>query len=182
MGIFLLSLNAALARPVQSEKLYFPGGKLKVKYYYYLEGEKKVLHGKYEEYFTSGSRLNTWNFRNGRLNGKSQEFYHNQIRKWRGRFKDDYKVGKWIYWDSLGRKKLEAQFTSGGELKKMVRYNIDGRPRLEEIYAKGQLVDQIYLDKKGKKGYRGPFSKSEVEVKAKKVLIQIPRPGLSQTN
>jgi hypothetical protein len=56
---------------------------------------------------------------NGRLTGKYISYYHNGIKKSEGQLINGYRNGKWIVWDSTGRKRMERVYKNPLEYKRI---------------------------------------------------------------
>jgi hypothetical protein len=60
------------------------------------------VHGTYKEYFQNGVQKAMLTFEKGKLNGDSEFYYPTGKLKMSGKFKDDEKKGKWLFYDEKG--------------------------------------------------------------------------------
>jgi hypothetical protein len=61
-----------------------------------------MIHGTYKEYFQNGVQKAMLTFEKGKLNGDSEFYYPTGKLKMSGKFKDDEKKGKWLFYDEKG--------------------------------------------------------------------------------
>ena len=60
-----------------------------------------------------------YNIENGRISGNYVSYYNNGIKKSEGILVNGYRTGKWIVWDSTGRKRMERIYKSPFEFKRV---------------------------------------------------------------
>jgi antitoxin component YwqK of YwqJK toxin-antitoxin module len=146
---FIFSTLWLQAVSIEKEKIYYPSGSVKIAYSNYLKDGKRVLHGKYEEFYTHRVLKLKKVYTDGFLNGESVHYYPNKKKKSQGSYSKGVRIGKWIFWSDLGVKRLEGTFDSMGNIQSMLRYNNRGEKQSQEIFEKGKLVKTIPFDTKG---------------------------------
>ncbi|MFM2224830.1 MAG: hypothetical protein RJA07_1032 [Bacteroidota bacterium] len=57
---------------------------------------------------------------NGRINGNYTSYYHNGQKKAEGTFQNNYRIGKWIVWDSIGRIQMQREYENAFMFKKII--------------------------------------------------------------
>ena len=60
-----------------------------------------------------------YNLENGRITGNYISYYNNGIKKSEGVLANGYRIGKWIVWDSTGRKRMERIYKNPFEFERI---------------------------------------------------------------
>ncbi len=60
-----------------------------------------------------------YNLEDGRISGNYISYYNNGIKKSEGVLANGYRTGKWIVWDSTGRKRMERMYKNPFEFKRV---------------------------------------------------------------
>jgi len=64
--------------------------------------EEDVIEGKYQEFFQNGAQKATLTYEEGKLEGDAEFFYPTGRIKIKGKYKDNEKRGKWLFYDEKG--------------------------------------------------------------------------------
>ena len=75
---------------------YFPNSKQLRTVNYYLNGQKDRI---WETFFESGQMWYSYQYKKGKLNGEYIQYYPEGNPKFVGNYKDDIKVGKWLFYN-----------------------------------------------------------------------------------
>ena len=65
--------------------------------------DEDVIIGKYQEFFKNGAQKATLTYEDGKLEGDAEFFYPTGRIKIKGKYKDDEKRGKWLFYDEKGQ-------------------------------------------------------------------------------
>jgi antitoxin component YwqK of YwqJK toxin-antitoxin module len=145
LGLLLFEfsgLSFAYSIKIKKEVILFPGGDPKIRYQYFEKNGEKILHGLYETFYASGTALQRYRFKHGKLHGKCSEFSHNGKKRWTGSYTQDVKSGLWIYWDRNNTKKVELLLDKQGKIQTIKRYNNLGKKKRQEWYKNERLVKE----------------------------------------
>jgi antitoxin component YwqK of YwqJK toxin-antitoxin module len=152
IGFVLPSASAMGLNPgVKKQVVAYPGGSPRIVYHYYVEDGKKVLHGDYREFSTSGELLKKFHYERGVLDGDAEEFYSSGRRKWSGRFFEGRRVGRWIFRGKDGRKKIEGDFGPDGRIRFIKHFHPNGRIKKKEIYREGRIAKILSWNMRGER-------------------------------
>ena len=135
---------------VQNKIETYASGKIKSAYSFYIQAEKMIPHGKYKEYFIQGGLLKKIRYKHGRLHGQAIEYFQNGNKKWSGKYKNGIKIGKWQLWDEKENKKIKGYFNKKGNLKKIIRYHLNGKVKSKEYFKNGKAFFEKRWDINGK--------------------------------
>ncbi|EKD27454.1 MAG: hypothetical protein ACD_79C00719G0010 [uncultured bacterium] len=125
---------------VKKEVVLFPGGKIKATYFYYELAGKRIFHGRYSEFYSSGLIMKKYRLSHGVLNGKFKEYYNGEKLRTKGQYNKGKKVGVWYYFSPNGDKTIEGKFNHDGIILYIVKYYENGRKQSKEIFDNGNLT------------------------------------------
>jgi antitoxin component YwqK of YwqJK toxin-antitoxin module len=79
--------------------------------------EEGKIVGTYKEYYDNGARKAQILYDEGEKNGDAEFYYRTGDIKIEGKFKDDQKHGKWVYYDQNGKKIAVEKWKKGEKIK-----------------------------------------------------------------
>lgn len=130
-------------RTVQYYREFYPrGGGLKVEYTYYLEGDTKVEHGTFTEYYENGQIMIQGTYRDGKKEGFWKEYLRNGVPKAEGTYQNDKKEGLWIIYYPGGKKHFEGMYRNGERDGEWIEYAGDGSVFARIVYKNGKVVSE----------------------------------------
>ncbi|MBN2145113.1 MAG: hypothetical protein JW774_10860 [Candidatus Aureabacteria bacterium] len=121
--VLLMALLLPLQAKTGVEEIPYSKGRIHIRYEYIQVNNRKIPHGVFKEFYPNGMLMKELHYDKGLLNGKATQYYPDQKKKWQGHFTGNLKTGKWIFWDSSGKKLIEGLFASNGGLLSITRYN-----------------------------------------------------------
>lgn len=84
-----------------------------IAYFYYNDGKETpmaevifvqdIINGVYQEFFQNGAQKAKLNYEDGKLNGDAEFYYPTGRLKIEGKYKDDEKKGKWLFYNENGQ-------------------------------------------------------------------------------
>jgi len=157
MGSAALSAGEASRH---TERVLYPGGKVRISYQAIDKGGTPIPHGVLQEYFPSGVVMREYRYREGTLHGKTRGYYASGKIQWKGRYKNGKKMGKWVYFSRHGKKQMVAHFGQNGLLKTVTQFKKDGKKVRKAFYRDGNVVRE---DTFGPSGTHHTYDRTIIE-------------------
>lgn len=95
------------------------------------------LSGKTTEFYKNGTIYREWHYENGERSGNFTRWHENGKKEWEGNYTNDKKTGVWFKWNNNGKLFRETNYLNGEKMGKQITYDIDGNKIYEYEYANG---------------------------------------------
>jgi len=126
---------------------YYPSGKVKLEYTYYLDNQgRRVKHGTETAFYENGQKKFEGTYEHGKKEGVWVSFYDNGVVGQRGTYRGGLREGTWTLYYRDGKKESEGPYRRDKREGKWVKWLPDGRKFAEMEYRQGEIVPQSYRE------------------------------------
>jgi antitoxin component YwqK of YwqJK toxin-antitoxin module len=132
---------ALAAKPATAVKeIQYPDGKLKERFTYYIDAQKReVRDGLDEEFHPNGAKKGEIHWQDGKENGLVVYYYPDGRKSYEANYKDGKKNGFATVWYPNGQKQWQTVFREGLTHGVWREWYADGKKKFEANYADGKL-------------------------------------------
>lgn len=135
------SVRAAAPPPQKAVKeIQYPEGKLKERFTYYIDPEKReVRDGMDEEFYPNGGKKGEIPWQGGKENGLVVYYYQDGRKSYEANYKEGKKNGFATVWYPNGQKQWQTVFHEGFTHGVWREWYADGKKKFEANYSDGKL-------------------------------------------